>query len=279
MGYYQSNYGGYSQNQYWTPGVKFLITANLVVFGIEMLCYALPRETNAYYYLMEYFTLQPDRVFQNFWIWQLVTSAFMHDLHDIFHILFNLLTLFFFGNIVENYYGTKRFLIFYFLAAVFASLVYSIFHFFIGPKTYMLGASGAIMGVLVASACLVPQATVFFYFFFPMKLSTLIWILVGIDIYTVAMPRGGVAATAHLGGALFGYLYYLLSDRIYRYWLSVKKRMEEEYRKEKEKVYKSDRQQVDKILEKIHDHGIQSLSAQEKEILQNASKQYRDGKE
>lgn len=250
--------------------------ANAITFAVQILCYVVENHSSsrAYTYFMQYFALDTHMVTSKFWFWQLLTYAFLHSVGDIFHIFFNLLSLFFFGHCVESYYGTKKFLIFYALCAIFAGLFYLALQFFYPGRTMMLGASGAIMGVLVFSACVMPDSTVLFYFIFPMKMRTLVWILVGLDVYMVLIPRGGVAASAHLGGALFGYLSYRYSAKISAYYYRWKRNLAIEYQKEQEKTYANIREDVDKILDKIQQNGIQSLTPQEKEFLQNASKKY-----
>lgn len=277
--YYQGNNYTTSSSVYWTPGVKILIIANAIVFALQVILYSIESRNSGtwtpFSHFIQYFALDTSKVIPKLWLWQLLSYSFLHSITDIFHLLFNLLTLFFFGHIVEERYGTKRFLAFYLVCAVFAAGVYVSLQFLYPGRSIMLGASGAIMGVLVLAACILPDVTVLFYFIFPMKLRTLIWILVGMDIYMVLIPHGGVAASAHLGGAFFGYLCYLFSGRFHRYYMQWKRKIALEYQKEKEKSSYNMREEIDRILDKIHQNGIQSLTAKEKEFLQNASKKYK----
>lgn len=268
---YYNNYHSYG-NIYWTKGVKTLVIANAVVFGIQVLSRVFTGGSDI---IISIFGLSPEKVVHNFWLWQLITAAFLHNPDSLFHLLFNLLALFFFGHIVENHYNRSRFYSFYFLCAIFSSLIYTILHFIIGSTTIMIGASGAIMGILALCACISPNAIVYLYFVFPIRLRTLIWILIAIDAYMLIHPYGGVAASAHLGGVLFGYIYYHFSDKLYNYLEKIEVQAEQQY---EEKLYKRDknlREEVDRILEKIHNEGIHKLSAKEKKFLQNASKEYK----
>lgn len=218
-----------SFNSYFTPGVKVLIIITAIVFALQMIEKIFLGHENSFF--MYFFALHPFGIFLNkFYVWQLLTAGFMHSPIDLFHIIFNMLTLYFFGHIVEHYLGTKRFIYFYLIAIVFASLSYSLctlFGFFvkIGWSTSkiheilntnmlyyyhtMLGASGAIMAVLVMASFLKPNSIVLIYFLIPMKLRTVIYVLIGIDILSaLSNTQGQIAVTAHLGGALFGFLYY-----------------------------------------------------------------------
>lgn len=291
--------GGQSSNPYWTPGVRFLILANIVVFGIQILFMLLPAQWVSPGILLEYFALSPERVVQDFWVWQLVTSAFLHDDRTPFHILVNMLTLYFFGFMVERHYGKRKFLMFYFACAVFASLVYTVFHFIGQTRTLAVGASGAIMGVMMLTACLYPHNTVYLDFLFPMRLRTMIWIVIGINLYMALLaPPGEIAAVAHLGGLLFGYLYYRWGETVLRFWGQWENRWQEQPVKQQhkrhlelfsddepsekckvppqrpKKSYVELRDEVDRLLEKISQKGIYSLTPQEREFLKKASKEY-----
>ncbi|HNZ66897.1 MAG TPA: rhomboid family intramembrane serine protease [Planctomycetota bacterium] len=217
------------RNPYLTPGVKGILIANLIVFAVQFICYLLPKETLAYGYFMYFFALHPEMVVHKYYVWQLLTAGFMHDIHSIAHIFFNMLTLYFFGHLIEDLYGTRKFIKYYLFAIVFSSTVYMLFsidyevllgykeipydanfgysYFFL--QNSMIGASGAIMAILVTSAWLYPNAVVFLYFLFPIKLRTLIYLLIGVDLFSaLTNTQNQIAVMAHLGGALFGFLYF-----------------------------------------------------------------------
>ena len=278
--YYGSGYyGPPSTHHYLTPGVKLIIIANFVVFGLQVLCELLPASLVSRNFMREYFALSPWKVVNNLWIWQLITSVFLHDIYAgalPWHLIFNMLTLFFFGHMIEQIYGTRRFLVLYLLAGVFASLVYTSLHFIWGTATFAIGASGAIMAILILSAIFHPDVPVYLYFLFPVRLRTLIFILMGFDLFMlVGKNSGGVAASAHLGGALFGYLYYRYSDHVYKYLDRIERQIAEEHHKERRQQHHDMREEVDRLLDKISEHGLSSLTSKERSFLQNASKQYR----
>ena len=276
---------GYLKASNWTPGVKFIIIANTAVFGLQILILLLDKwvlKNPIYPAFQEYFALHPHKVINNFHLWQLISSAFLHSLLRPFHIVFNLITVYFFGYMMEKQYGTRRFLYFYFFCAVFAGLCYTFVDFIQSNHIAMVGASGAIMGVLVVVACLAPKSTVYFNFIFPMSLKTLVWILLGINLYmAIIVPDNDIAVSAHLGGMLFGYIYYRYSGKLFQYLEKIEyqakienQRRDSRKAKKKMKTYEEIREEVDRLLDKIHKHGLHSLSGKEREFLQQASKEY-----
>lgn len=268
-------YNAYYSNPYWTPAVRLLFMTNLAVFAVQFL--AMMSSEHLARSIEYYFALSPQAVIENFWVWQLVTSAFLHDLGDVipWHLLFNLLILYFFGFMVERHYGTRRFIAFYLLCAIFAALVYTIFHFIRDTRTLCLGASGALMGVMVIAACLNPRQIVYFQLLFPIQMRTLIGILIGLDILIIVRaPNGGIAASAHLGGALFGYLYFRYSSRVYKYFEKMEAKWIAEFERKQKQQHKNIRAEVDRLLDKISEKGITALTPKEKEFLQQASKKY-----
>ena len=153
--------------------------------------------------------------------WQPITHMFMHG--GFFHILFNMYTLVMFGMVVERALGTKKYLIFYFLTGLGAVALHTGVEwlevtFLNGSLTSamytpMVGASGAIYGVLVAFAMIYPQARLTLIFP-PITLDAKWWVIIFIVIELVTGITGtgmGIAHFAHLGGALFGFL-------LIRYW-------------------------------------------------------------
>ena len=146
-----------------------------------------------------------------FEIWQLITYQFMHG--GFFHILINMFILWMFGIEIENLWGSQKFLIFYLLAGVVGGL----FQILLSPILVgglsgpTVGASGAIMGVMVVFGVMFPNRLIFLYFLIPIKVKYFIIVLVLIEIFAVN-SGGNIAHLAHVGGALTG-LVYMLWDR------------------------------------------------------------------
>ena len=171
--------------------------------------------------------LRPAFVLQYFWVWQLVTYMFLHG--GIFHIVFNMLALWMFGTELERIWGTRYFLKFYFVTGVGAGLLTVLFsllpfgfaHQLQGAN--IIGASGAIYGLLLAYALYFPDRPIYMYFVFPIPAKIFVAIIGAIAFFSSLSDAGGVANATHLGGLLVGYLYlkgarmHPLSELKYRY--------------------------------------------------------------
>lgn len=151
----------------------------------------------------------------HFAIWQPITNMFLHG--GFLHILFNMIVLWSFGNSIEQNIGTKKFLTLYFLSG----LVSSFFWMFLGTGP-AVGASGALMGLFSAYVFITPEATVYLFFFIPMKIKNLFYGFAGISLIfgllSLINPAYGfgVGHFAHLGGMVGGYLltYYWKSKKL-----------------------------------------------------------------
>ena len=142
------------------------------------------------------FMLQSSDVLSRPWI--LLTSTFLHG--STMHLLFNMFILFFFGPLVEARLGKKRFLTFYLLAGIFASIIASLFY------TAAVGASGALMGVLGVTAMLSPNLRVLLWGIIPMRLKHLIVLLVLVDVF-FTFSASNIATFAHFAGLTAGLVY------------------------------------------------------------------------
>jgi membrane associated rhomboid family serine protease len=150
--------------------------------------------------------LSLETVAHNFLVWQIFTYMFVH--FAPMHLLFNMLGLWFFAVPLEQTWGTRRFLKFYFLCGVVAGVCVLVANALVNQwQTFTLGASGAVMGVMVAYAILFPDAVLLLFFVFPMKAKYAVMIFVAMDLIFTLGPNTGVSTVAHLGGAAFGYLY------------------------------------------------------------------------
>ena len=140
--------------------------------------------------------------------WQLLTYGFFHDLNSLYHIGFNMLGLWMFGRHVEPLMGSQRFAIYYLVCVVGAGLIQMIVAATQGGVYYTVGASGGLMGVLLAYALAYPNQTIMLLFPpIPMKAKYFVLIFALASIYFgVSGSMGGVAHFAHLGGMLFGFI-------------------------------------------------------------------------
>jgi membrane associated rhomboid family serine protease len=234
---------------------------------------------------------------RGFQVWRFVTFQFLHA--NLNHILFNLLTLFFFGPVVEAYLGGKRFLAFYLLCGVAGAAVYLLlnglavagqawfgpsFHppglLFNDPNTPLVGASAGVFGVIMAGAFLNPNAVVYLFFVIPMRLHTLAYGLLAFAVLAVIFNwanAGGEAA--HIGGALAGW--YLIRnpghlhgffDFLGQYDPTSRVAAARKAVRRGSVRGGVDSDEVNRILDKISARGIHSLTEGEKRTLREASR-------
>lgn len=185
-------------------GVKWLLVLNIALY---LLSFAATQ--SGYGALFYPFGLIPRMVLDSFALWQPITYLFLHDPTGVTHILFNMLTLWWFGSDLENTWGTRKFLEFYFLCGLGAALCVIVANALFGSlDSRTIGASGAIYGLLLAFGVLNPDRPVMFSFLFPMKAKYFV-IIIGVItfLYSVMGSSNGVSHVAHLGGMLFGYLF------------------------------------------------------------------------
>jgi len=181
--------------------VKWLLIINTVVF---LICYVGGPSLQRHVSLL--FLLRPDTTLRSLMVWQVFTYMFVH--YTTFHLLFNMLGLWFFGVPIEQSWGTRRFLKFYLLCGVVAGLCVLVANVVFSEwRVATLGASGAIFGILVAFGILFPETILLMFFLFPMKAKYAVMIYVAVELLATLGPNTGVSTVAHLGGAAFAYLY------------------------------------------------------------------------
>jgi membrane associated rhomboid family serine protease len=222
-----------------TPAVKNIIIINVLIY---LACFVVPGLNDA---LTGYYFASP-----NFRPWQIVTHMFMHSMSDFTHIFFNMYALYLFGTALENYWGTKRFVIYYMVCGVGAFFLHMGVSYFEIQKimqslsdkeiyqvmitgleegkrynaqmvelysainTGVVGASGAVFGVLLGFGMLFPNTELMLLFPpIPLKAKYFVMIYGAIEFYLAMRQTSGdnVAHYAHLGGMLFGYL-------LLKYW-------------------------------------------------------------
>jgi membrane associated rhomboid family serine protease len=182
-------------------GVKWLLISNVAVYLIYF--FAVDRLPGLFFPLQ----LIPHMVISGA-VWQLVTYLFLHDPHGLFHILFNMLALWMFGTPVEQTWGTRRFLQYYFLCGVGAGVCVVLVNLLAGnPYQSTIGASGAIYGLLLAYGMLFPEQEILFMFLFPLKAKYVVMIYGAIAFLGSFQLGGTVSNLAHLGGMIFGFAY------------------------------------------------------------------------
>ena len=185
---------------YFPDGVKWLLISNVAIFILIGL-FGGPYQDD-----ILLLHLAPVAVVKHFAVWQLVTYLFLHA--GIAHLVFNMLTLWMFGVPLEQTWGTRQFLKYYFLCGIGAGICDVAANALIGNwSTNTIGASGAIFGLLLAFGVLFPDTKVLMNFLFPIKAKYMVMIYAAIELYMSIGVNSGVSNVAHLGGMAFGYVY------------------------------------------------------------------------
>ncbi|SEW33254.1 rhomboid family intramembrane serine protease [Chitinophaga arvensicola] len=221
--------------------------------------------------------------------WGLITYMFTHV--GIFHVLFNMINLYWFGNLFRDFLGNKRVLPLYLMGGIAGGLLYllsaSLFPGYVG--TTMVGASAAIMCILVAAATLMPNFEIGLMFLGSVKLKWLALALVLLGL--ISIPDGNIGGLiSHMGGTLLGFLYVrilqagtdLCQPLIWLFDFNSRRQQRPANRKFKpkksplkvvKKAEDRDPSRLDQLLDKINEKGYQSLSAEEKAWLDKVSKE------
>lgn len=205
-------------------------------------------------------------------IWRLVTYMFLH--HNPMHLLFNMFMLWMFGVEIEERWGARRFVWFYFIAGIGSGII-SLLMLVMG-NPFIYGASGAVYGVTMAYAWLYPDRQILFLLLFPIKIKYAAMIMIAISILSLG-SNDGVAHLTHLGGIVVAILYLKFYNNIvgmvsHQKSLSAEKKMRQNAENVmKDKQFYED--VIDPILKKISKSGIDSLSANERDTLDRFSKQ------
>ena len=279
------------------PVCKWLIGINVLVFFLQLFT-QVPNPNNPAFsasIVDELFTLNTQKVMHG-QVWQLLSYAFLHA--GIWHILFNMLFLWWFGHQLESNYGSREFLAFYLVAAVLGGIAFTAQAVFTDQPGRCIGASGAVVAVMLFYACHYPHRRIYLFFVIPVP----IWGFVAYMVITDLMgyyhsvkgvdgQQAPVAYGVHLAGAAFGFLYFRFQWRIMPLLDVFRFRTPQRRRQPRLRVYQEPREtvsvasrssvdeqfeaKVDAVLEKIKTHGQDSLSENEREILQKASEFYK----
>lgn len=256
----------------WTPMVRMLILVNGAVFLAELVMGDR---------LVYPFGLDTSHPFQ---LWRYVTYLFLHDPGNVFHIFFNMFALWMFGSDMEDYFGSKRFLNYYFFTGVGAGVSVMLIDVFTQRPSFVIGASGAVFGILLAFGIVYAERVITLLLFFVLPVSMkakhfviifgVLEFLFGVSARTAGPGTGGgIAHFAHLGGMVFGYLYLKgpvlpPSLRTGSFFSSLKGRLPR-------RRSISDDQRMDDLLRKVNEKGIQSLTEEEKQFLHRMSRSKR----
>ncbi len=261
------------------PLLKKLLLLNVVIFGLQLVTRVV-----GWPFVDHYFAVSGEGVASG-QVWELFTYMWLHG--SVWHLLFNMIGLYFFGRVVLELLGPKHFLQLYVLGGLVGAVLWVIFNW--SSAVPMMGASGAVLALVIAFATLEPKSEIFLFPIpFPIQAK---WVALGYAGISVAQllsnPGSSIAHLAHLGGMAAGFVYVLV-------WQGRLPRLMPEWSKPKVSVYRppasasagrpavKDKgaglgddfiaREVDPILEKIAREGVGSLTAREQKILEEARK-------
>ncbi len=276
--------------------VIFLVMAVLSIFSTILGASAI------FEFVYDQFSIPPRMEEFIFRPWTIITYAFAHDLNSIFHILFNMLIMYWFGKLIVEYIGNQKIIAIYVLGALAGSvaylLVYNMIPYYIERSNFhgMVGASAAVYAITVAAATLLPDYRFHLLFIGPVKIKyiALFYILTSF-LGSVGGNAGG--NIAHLGGAFIGFIYIkqlqsgndigkwvIAIMNFFKSFFTKQSKIKVTHKKQKTTASTRSRTrssnnetlpeqgEIDAILDKISQSGYESLSKSEKQKLFNASK-------
>lgn len=246
-----------------TEAVKYLIVANAAIFIIQQLFHN---------QIISWFGLIPREIYTKFYLWELVSYMFLHG--DILHIIFNMFILWMFGCEVERYWGFRDFMKYFFICGIGGGLFHVILH--ASSIIPVIGASGAVYGILAAFAVLFPDRPIMFFPFpIVIKAKYLVLIFIGISLlFGIWGSQNRIAHFAHLGGMIVGFIYLKFGRNINVLGEFIKKKNTERkmlFLAKKRRKLQQLRNEVDAILDKINEVGYENLTEKEKKTLKEAS--------
>lgn len=264
--------------------VTWLIVINAVVFILDQIFTGSMRASALSFSYWGNFNVE--QAIYGGQVWRFFTYQFIHA--NLLHIAFNMIGLYFFGPLMEQHWGSRRFLAFYLLCGMSGAVLMSLFVLTIpaalgvGPNSMLVGASGSLFGILAACAVLFPKMRVQLIIPpVPMTMRTMAMVFLGIAVLVIIVGgnnAGGQAA--HLGGALLGFLLvkapFLLdwADRVSP--REIQNNINAGRFERKQKQQRAKEQEVDRILDKVKREGLASLTSKERKTLNQASEQMRD---
>jgi membrane associated rhomboid family serine protease len=252
-----------------TRVIKGIILANVAMF---LLCQFTGQASSPVYRAL---TMRTDLVLHG-QVWRLFTFTYLHDQTGLGHIFFNMLGLYFLGLPLEQYWGGRRFFVFYTLAGFIAVSLYLLMTT-VGPldlDARLVGASGGVLAVLGACAVLFPQFRIIMVFFpVPIRTAALIFVI----LYTFNLLNQGANAggdACHLTGLAFG-VFWAYRGHL---WMQGRWRRFRRGRADKRRLAAGRQRghqavEVDRILEKVQREGINSLNRRERQALADATRQ------
>lgn len=262
--------------------VEKIIYINVILFLLtylfNTLSFLMGNESN---FIINWFALSPHFDELLFKPWSIISYGFLHD--GFFHILFNLIFLFYIGNIFLDYFNKKQFLLYFILGILSGGLVFLLSYNYLPAlkthETYLVGASAGVTAILVGITSYIPNYAINLRFIGSIKLWHIAIVLIVIDI--IQIPNGNAGGhLAHLGGALLGFLLTTQFNQGKNLILLLGGLFQKKSEKPLKTVYKgkkntkhkaknpeSRQKKIDTILDKISKSGYETLTKEEKDFL------------
>lgn len=283
--YYQYQPGiNYYKPRLFRGAVRTIIFVNILIYLLMLI----PRIETTF---VRFLGLVPRYVLKGY-LWQLFTYLFIHG--GFWHLFWNMFVLWIFGTEIENYWGRKGFLKYYFITGVGSGIITALVNYKSGIP--VIGASGAIYGILIAFGLLFPERYIFLYFLIPIKAKYFVWIMAAITFISTLSPgTSNISHLTHLAGILIGFLYlrrsfftyrwrFVFSDllwrlrRIFSSLSKIPKRIRFKTKPKSRKIqYDTEetmREELDRILDLISKYGYDSLTEKDKTTLLLLSKYF-----
>ncbi len=245
-----------------TNAIKVLIIVNVIMYLFQAI-------TAEQLDLIRIFGLSSRTIWPL--IWQPVTYMFMHG--GLWHVAINMFILWMFGSELETIWGRGAFLKYYFVTGIGAGIVWLIFNIH-GTDAILIGASGAVYGILMAYGLIFPNRTVYIYFLFPIKVKWFVLFIGALAFFSSMGTGSNISHLTHLSGMLIGYLYLRFSDHWRNISFILRKKFVELKTSQKKKVKEHEiklQQEVDMLMDKANICGWESLSDEEQKKLQSSS--------
>jgi membrane associated rhomboid family serine protease len=257
-----------------TRVVGILLLVNLAMFVAQVLFAVLTRH-NRMGTLSDYLGVTVDDSWQ---VWRYLTFQFLHDTGNLWHLALNMLGLYMLGTPLEQLWGGRRFGVFYLSCGVTAGLAYVILGLLTGLDRTLpiIGASGGVYGILLAAAVRMPHFRLIILFFLvPIRLAAVL-VFGGMVLTVLSSLSAGHAAAAmsdvaHLGGAAAAAVWIWVLPRLRTAGFAFGGRLRQGAWERARKQQQVEQQEIDRILQKIHDQGLGGLTGKERRTLQNAS--------
>ena len=270
--HYQSRFsrGNYFGPRLFTDAIKLLVSINFLVFLLQTI-------SGQERILFQLFGMVPKNTWSQLMVWQPFTYLFFHG--GIWHVLINMFVLWMFGSELETVWGKKEFLKYYFITGIGSGLVTIVFS--LNSLIPVVGASGAVYGILLAYGLTFPNRYVYLYFLIPVKVKFFVIVIGGIAFFSsIGSGSSGVSHLTHLSGMLIG-LGYLKSnfqlDMVKNILVKQKDEIRHRIIKNKRRRDEDLRFEVDQLLDRINEVGYDGLSDKEKKFLYEASKKLGKG--